>query len=154
MFTNASGKYSTLLKLYKPQLRCGSGGFAGQYSTLLKLYKPQPISNIDGAPVKYSTLLKLYKPQPGAARLADLEEYSTLQKNIKSQPCDQLGYNLPNIALKRRRSTRTCQQVLPAARMQIKPCIFSLPPAFFSKLLLRFFFFCGHAKRKSVHKKV
>ena len=32
--------------------------------------------------------------------------------------------------------------------MQTEPCIFFLRPAFFSKLLFRFFFFCGIAKKK------
>ena len=57
-------KYSTILKLYKPQLLNQNEAALLKYSTILKLYKPQHKEGKVPVLVKYSTILKLYKPQP------------------------------------------------------------------------------------------
>ena len=45
-----------------------------QYSTIFKLYKPQLMTAAARAPMKYSTIFKLYKPQPKlAAGIGDRE---------------------------------------------------------------------------------
>ena len=58
-------EYSTLLKLYKPQLKRTRTIDCLEYSTLLKLYKPQLKPEEIRYRTQYSTLLKLYKPQRG-----------------------------------------------------------------------------------------